>query len=56
MNYTKLKKGAVPYLLLVPSVLLIGIFKIYPILYSIVIAFLNQGAAVFYHLLVCKIM
>lgn len=43
MNYTKLKKGAVPYLLLVPSVLLIGIFKIYPILYSIVNSFFKSG-------------
>lgn len=43
MNYAKLKRGVVPYLLLIPSVILIGIFKIYPILYSIVNSFFKSG-------------
>jgi ABC-type sugar transport system permease subunit len=43
INYAKLKKGIVPYLLLVPSIILIGIFKIYPILYSIVNSFFKTG-------------
>lgn len=43
MNCAKLKRGMVPYLLLIPSIILIGIFKIYPILYSIVNSFFKTG-------------
>lgn len=43
IKYVKLKKGIVPYMLLVPSIILIGIFKIYPIIYSIVNSFFKTG-------------
>lgn len=39
VSYAKVRKKIVPYLLLLPSVVLIGIFKIYPILYSIANSF-----------------
>lgn len=43
VKFIKMKKKIVPYLLLVPSIILIGIFKIYPIFYSIVNSFFKTG-------------
>gem|GEM_PF-86590 len=40
---TKLRYRTVPYLLLFPSMLLIGVFKVYPILYSIFESFFKSG-------------
>ena len=43
MNRYRMKKMATPYLLLVPAIFLISLFKVYPILYSIVGSFFKTG-------------
>jgi multiple sugar transport system permease protein len=37
------KKAVTPYVLLLPSIVLIGFFKIYPIFYAIVLSFFKSG-------------
>lgn len=39
----RLKKKSTPYLLILPSVVLIGLFKIYPIIYSVINSFFKSG-------------
>ena len=43
MISNRLKRKAIPYCLLIPAIILIGLFKIYPILYSIVGSFFKTG-------------
>ena len=43
MSGNRLKRKATPYFLLTPAIVLIGLFKIYPILYSIVGSFYKTG-------------
>lgn len=43
IQWYKLKQAATPFVLLLPSIILIGIFKIYPIFYAFISSFFKNG-------------